>query len=135
MKTQKKPAASPHKKRYKLHPYPTTPMKELFAAVALIRNEKEAVEFFRDLLTISELEEFANRWQMVKLLVGGKPYLEIAEKLGTSTTTVARVAKWLYSGTGGYEAIAKRAFGKNPDRHERPTLHGKSHGLLNPRSM
>ncbi len=119
----------------KLHPYPTVAMKELFEAIRHIRSPREAEQFFRDLLTIAELEEFANRWQMVKLLVAGKPYLEIAEKLKTSTTTVARVAKWLYAGTGGYETIAKRAFGKNPDRHERPTLRGKSRGLKSPYSM
>ena len=99
----------------KLHPYPTAAMRELFEAIRLLRTPREAQDFFRDLLTIAELEEFANRWQMVKLLLQGKPYLEIAEKLATSTTTVARVAKWLYSGTGGDETIAKRAFGKNPD--------------------
>src|SRR3989344_3116730 len=103
------------KRAKKLHPYPTTAMKELFEAIRLLRTPREAQDFFRDLLTIAELEEYANRWQMVKLLVACKPYLEIAEKLGTSTTAVARVAKWLYAGTGGYETIAKRAFGKNPD--------------------
>ncbi len=98
-------------------------MRELFEAIRLLRTPREAQDFFRDLLTIAELEEFANRWQMVKLLVAGKPYLEIAEKLGTSTTTVARVAKWLYAGSGGYEAIAKRAFGKNPDYEPNRPLH------------
>lgn len=110
-------------------------MKELFAAISLIQNEKEAIEFFRDLLTIAEIEEFANRWQMVKKLYQGKSYLEIAKELETSTTTVTRVAQWFREGTGGYRTMAKRAFGKNPDRHERPTLRGKSRGLKNPYSM
>lgn len=115
MKMRKKATASRHKKRYKLHPYPTLAMKELFAAITLIRNEKEAVEFFRDLLTIAELEEFANRWQMVKRLYKGTSYLDIAGELNVSTTTVTRVAQWLHAGTGGYRTIASRVFGKNPD--------------------
>ena len=106
----------PIKRIKKLHPYPSAAMKELFDAILLLRTPREAADFFRDLLTIAELEEFANRWQMVKLLVQKKPYLEIAQKLETSTTTVARVSHWFYEGTGGYETIAKRAFGKNPDQ-------------------
>jgi uncharacterized protein YerC len=30
------------------------------------------------------------------------PYLEIAERVHTSTATVTRVAQWLRHGTGGY---------------------------------
>lgn len=122
-------------KRKTLISYPTPAMKELFSAILLIRTPAEAEEFFRDLLTLAELDEFANRWQMVKMLVQKKSYLEIAQKLGTSTTTVARVAHWLYEGTGGYETIFKRAFGKNPDTHTRPTLRGKARGLNNPLSL
>lgn len=110
------------KKQHKLHPYPTQAMKELFGAITLIRNEKEAVEFFRDLLTISELEEFANRWQMVKRLYKSESYLDIAKELNVSTTTVTRVAQWLHAGTGGYRTIASRAFGKNPDYEPRRPL-------------
>lgn len=100
--------------------YPTREMKELFAAIREIRSDKEAENFFRDLLTIPELTEFANRWQMVKGLVEGKSYLEIAQELGVSTTTVTRVAHWLHSGTGGYKEIATRLFDrrKPKDYHE-----------------
>lgn len=105
----------PVKRAKKLHPYPTPAMKELFAAITLIRNEKEAIDFFRDLLTIAELEEFASRWQMVKRLYKGVSYLDIAKDLKVSTTTVTRVAQWFHAGTGGYRTIAGRAFGKNPD--------------------
>lgn len=82
--------------------YPTPEMNELFEVILSLKTKKEAANFFRDLLTIAELKEFANRWQMVKLLINGKPYLEIAETLKVSTTTVARVAHWLNHGLGGY---------------------------------
>lgn len=90
--------------------YPTPAMKELFNAILLIKDEQEAKNFFRDLLTPAELTEFANRWQMVKLLVQGKSYTSIAQKLNVSTATVTRVAKWLNKGMGGYKQIAKRQF-------------------------
>lgn len=90
--------------------YPTAEMKELFHAITTLKDEKEATNFFRDLLTVAEIKEFANRWQMVKMLYEHKPYIEIAEKLKTSTTTVTRVAHWLNNGMGGYKAVADRLF-------------------------
>jgi TrpR-related protein YerC/YecD len=90
--------------------YPTKEAKELFSAILQLKTQKEAAAFFRDLLTMAEMTEFANRWQMVKLLCEGYPYTEIAEKLHTSTATVTRVAHWYYNGTGGYRAVADRVF-------------------------
>jgi len=115
----------------KLAPYPTPVMNELFDAILEIRSKDETANFFRDLLTIPELREFANRWQIVKRLVKGESYLKIARALSVSTTTISRVAHWLNSGSGGYEAIAKRLFDtrKNPDYHSPPRFHGgKRHG-------
>ncbi len=92
--------------------YPTKEMNELFEAIVSISDKKEAANFFRDLLTLPEIEEFANRWQIVKLLVQKKSYLEIANTLNVSTTTVTRVAQWLNNGMGGYKKIAERMFKK-----------------------
>lgn len=92
--------------------YPTPSMKELFKAILQIKSTDEAARFFRDLLTIAELTEFANRWQAAKLLDQGKSYTEIAQELGMSTATVTRVAHWLHHGMGGYKAVADRMFGK-----------------------
>lgn len=90
--------------------YPSPEAQELFQAILALKNVKEASAFFRDLLTLSEIKEFANRWQMVKMLYHKKPYLEIAKKLNVSTTTVTRVAYWLYYGLGGYREMAKRLY-------------------------
>jgi TrpR-related protein YerC/YecD len=92
--------------------YPTRPMKDLFEAVLSLKDHHEAAKFFRDLLTVAELTEFANRWQMVKLLVEGKPYTTIAAELKTSTATVTRVAHWLFQGMGGYQLAADRVLPK-----------------------
>jgi len=85
-------------------------MKELFDAIAEIESKEEAADFFRDLLTIPELTEFANRWQIVKRLVDKQSYEKIAKELKVSTTTVSRVALWLNNGRGGYKAVASRLF-------------------------
>jgi TrpR-related protein YerC/YecD len=81
---------------------------ELFTAITSLKNTQEAEMFFRDLCTIDELKSMAERWQIVLLLNKNMPYRQIAAKLKTSTTTVARVALWLNNGEGGYELILKR---------------------------
>ena len=87
--------------------YPTKEMNELFDAILTVKTKTEAANFFRDLLTIAELKEFANRWQIVHMVEKGAPYLEIAKKLNVSTTTVSRVAHWLHEGCGGYRHALK----------------------------
>ncbi len=122
----------------KLAAYPTSEMVALFNAIQEIRSDEEAANFFRDLLTIAELKEFANRWQMVKRLVRGESYLKIARDLHVSTTTVGRVAHWLNNGSGGYKAVASRLFDtrKNPDYHESPRFRsGKLAGWRKPNEL
>ncbi|SRR4030042_6127041 len=120
-----------------LAPYPSREAKELFSAILKLKTPEEAANFFRDLLTIAEIKEFANRWQMVKMLVEGNPYIKIAQKLNVSTTTVTRVAQWLYDGMGGYQLIANRsAFKKHKNAAPKPfRLRGKYTLLKNPYSM
>ncbi len=81
---------------------------ELAAAFLRLRKGDEARRFLRDLCTRGELEALAHRWQIVRLLDEGVPYLEIAERVHTSTATVSRVAQWLRHGTGGYELVLRR---------------------------
>jgi TrpR-related protein YerC/YecD len=116
--------------------YPTKEMNELFHAILQLKNEKEAEAFFRDLLTMAEVTEFANRWQMVKMLTEGYPYTAIAEKLKTSTATVTRVAHWFYNGMGGYSTIADRVFVNKTKKSSPPfKLRGKYTLLKNPYRM
>lgn len=75
-------------------------------------SPEELADFCRDLLTLPEINEFANRWQIVKKLLEGKPYLVIAEELNVSTTTVTRVAHWLHHGRSGYKRTVKRLYNK-----------------------
>lgn len=79
--------------------------KKLFNAFLKLKTEQEVANFMRDLLTIPEIQEFANRLEIAKLLKKGLSYLAIAQKTGVSTTTVTRVAQWLNNGCGGYNKV------------------------------
>ena len=80
----------------------------LFKAILSLKSIKEAEAFFRDLCTISELQEMRDRWAIILLLNNNMSYRNIAEKLNTSTATVTRVANWLNNGKGGYRTILNR---------------------------
>ncbi|OGK23372.1 hypothetical protein A2954_03750 [Candidatus Roizmanbacteria bacterium RIFCSPLOWO2_01_FULL_37_12] len=81
--------------------------KALVRAFLKLKNEKEVANFVRDLMTLPEIEEFANRLEIAILLLEGGSYQRIAKKIGVSTTTVTRVAHWLYKGCGGYQKVLK----------------------------
>lgn len=87
---------------------PVAGLDELADAVLTLRDREEARRFLRDLCTLPELEALAHRWQTVRLLEQGIPYVEIAERVPTSTATVTRVAQWLRHGTGGYRIALDR---------------------------
>ena len=82
---------------------------DLADAVLTLRTRDEARRFLRDLCTLPELEALTHRWQTAKLLEQHVPYVEIAERVPTSTATVTRVAQWLRHGTGGYRIALDRA--------------------------
>jgi TrpR-related protein YerC/YecD len=81
---------------------------ELADALLSLRNRDEMLRFLRDLCTLPELEALGHRWQIVNLLEENAPYLEIAERVGASTTTVTRVAHWLRHGADGYRIALER---------------------------
>jgi TrpR-related protein YerC/YecD len=83
-------------------------LEELADAILTLRSPDEVQRFLRDLCTLPELEALAHRWQIVLLLDGGTSYVEIAERVPTSTATVTRVAQWLRRGTGGYRLALDR---------------------------
>jgi len=79
--------------------------KALASAFLKLKTEQEVANFLRDLLTIKELEEFANRLEMARLLKTGMSYKAISKKMGVSTTTITRTAHWLFRGCGGYQKV------------------------------
>ncbi len=83
---------------------------ELFKAILSIDSIKECKNFFYDLCTPSEIEEFSTRWLIVKLLSKKKPYRQIALETGVSTTTVGRVARYMKYGHDGYNTVLNKLY-------------------------
>ena len=88
---------------------PIAGLDELADALLSLRTRDEVRRFLRDLCTFPELEALTHRWQTVLLLDQGISYVEIAERVPTSTATVTRVAQWLRHGAGGYRIALERA--------------------------
>ena len=80
----------------------------LLDAILTLRDRDEAERFFRDLCTLNELRDMAQRWAVVRLLDEGKHYAEISQETGASTATITRIASWLHHGEGGYRLLLDR---------------------------
>ncbi|MEK7512833.1 MAG: YerC/YecD family TrpR-related protein [Patescibacteria group bacterium] len=80
----------------------------LIQAILALETSNEARRFLRDLMTEKEIEEFAKRLQTAVLLAENVPYSSIEKTTGLSSTTVARVSKWLNGREGGYRTIIDR---------------------------
>ena len=83
----------------------TPDVEELFQAILQLDDAAEAERFFRDLCTLAELHDMAQRWAVVRLLDGGMHYAEISRRTGASTATITRIASWLNHGEGGYRTM------------------------------
>jgi len=83
-------------------------VESLYRAILSLRDLSEAKRFFRDLLTEAEVAELGERWKAARLLSTGTPYTKIIRATGLSSTTVARVAKWVKQGAGGYRLVLQR---------------------------
>lgn len=80
-------------------------IKRLIQAILTLETENETMRFLRDLMTEKELIEFSKRLQAAEMLDKKISYSVIEKKTGLSSTTVARVAKWLNGKEGGYRTI------------------------------
>lgn len=82
--------------------------KQLVDAILSLKNADEARLFLRDLLTEAEIKEFANRLEAASLLSKDVQYNAISESTGLSSSTIARIAKWLKGSLGGYRLVLNR---------------------------
>lgn len=85
----------------------------LINALLVLRNEKEAKCFLRDLLTEPEILEFGNRFQAAQMLDNKISYIKIKKQTGLSSRTIARISKWLNNGMNGYRLVLDRLNKKN----------------------
>ena len=86
----------------------TNDVDELIAALLRLGSPDEAARFLRDLCTLGELRDLAQRWAVVRRLEGGEHYAAISRATGASTATITRIANWLNHGEGGYRAALAR---------------------------
>ncbi|HET9345433.1 MAG TPA: YerC/YecD family TrpR-related protein [Candidatus Limnocylindrales bacterium] len=80
----------------------------LLDAVVRLEDREEAARFLRDLCTLNELRDMAQRWAVVRLLNDGMHYAQISRETGASTATITRIASWLNHGEGGYREALDR---------------------------
>lgn len=81
----------------------------LFTAVVSLKDTDECEKFFRDLMTLSELQAVTERYQVAQMLhQGQKSYRQINEETGVSTATITRIKHWMDNGMGGYQLALER---------------------------
>jgi TrpR-related protein YerC/YecD len=84
----------------------------LVEAILRLDDRDDAERFLRDLCTLGELRDMAQRWAVVRLLDEGLHYAEISKRTGASTATITRIASWLNHGEDGYRRALARI--RNP---------------------
>lgn len=87
--------------------------RNLYRAFLSLKNEEECKKFLRDLLTKAEIQEFSNRLKIAQMLSRQLPYKRIEKETGVSSTTIARISKWLAKGMGGYQLVIDRLSNKS----------------------
>lgn len=91
-----------------MHNFNNKDTKELIHALLSVKTPSEIEKFLGDLLTPAEVKEFANRWKVARMLDAKVHYDEIVRVSGMSSTTIARISKWLTNGMGGYRLLLDR---------------------------
>lgn len=89
----------------------TPDLDALCDALLRLDDRAAAAAFLRDLCTLGELHDLAQRWAVVRMLDEGLHYGEISRRTGASTATITRIASWLNHGEGGYRAMLDRTRG------------------------
>ncbi len=92
---------------------------KLIQAILALTTKNETERFLRDLMTEKEIKEFAKRLKAAEMLTEKVPYSIIKKETGLSSTTIARVAKWLNGKGGGYKMIINKLHHHNSTQSRR----------------
>jgi TrpR-related protein YerC/YecD len=92
----------------------TRDVEALVDALLALDGRDDAMAFLRDLCTLGEIHDMAQRWAVARLLDDGLHYAEISRRTGASTATITRIASWLNHGEGGYRSALARLGGEKP---------------------
>ena len=80
---------------------------ELYKTIISIQDVDDCGDFFDDLCTNKEIEQFAQRLKAAKLLIEGKTYEQVIEKTKISSATLSRVSRCVRYGKGYNNTIKK----------------------------
>lgn len=80
----------------------------LYKSFLTLKTEDEVRQYLRDLLTVSEIREFADRLWIAKMLDENCLYKQINVETKASSRTIARVNRWLKDGRNGYRLVLGR---------------------------
>ena len=86
----------------------TEAVDQLFDAILCLKSKEECYTFFEDVCTVNELLSISQRFEVARMLMEKRTYLEISEKTGASTATISRVNRSLNYGNDGYELVVER---------------------------
>ena len=73
-----------------------------------LKTEDEVKRYLRDLLTPQEINEFTERLTVANMLNSRVTYAQITKQTSVSSTTIARINKWLKNGRDGYKLVLGR---------------------------
>lgn len=79
-----------------------------WSAVALLDDKKQIRDFFKTLLTHTEMQMFSKRIQIAKMLVDGSSYEEIKRKVKVTDSTIARINNLLAIENNGLEIAVEK---------------------------
>ena len=74
-------------------------LEELYRAILTLKTEEECQQFFEDLCSETELSAMEQRYQVAKLLLENKVYLDILLETKASTSTISRVKRMVTGST------------------------------------
>jgi len=83
----------------------TEDVEQLLAAFASLEAPDDVFAFLKDVCTVREIQEMAQRLAVARMLSAGEHYDRIREATGASTTTISRVSRCLNYGADGYRIV------------------------------
>lgn len=81
---------------------------DIIKYLSLTWDEDKIFNFLRDLLSEKEILEFSRRFEVAKLLADKIPYSQIEQTTWMSSTTIARISKFLNWENKWYENALKK---------------------------
>lgn len=81
--------------------------KDVFEAIASLKDRQECIDFFADLFTKAEIEKMAQRFHIACLICEGKTYREVVDETSAANITISRVKKALNNEKSMLRAVYK----------------------------